>query len=108
MKYIYLILILFILSCKKKDDKPTGDSHNIKYEVLGFIDTEIIYDGNKISVHNNPSWSYEFTKESGKSLSLSARDESGTQSVTIRIYQDGAMTKSVSGYGMQALTDIVK
>lgn len=107
---IFLISVLW--SCKKDDPKPspstTTPTHNIKYQVLGFIDTEITYDGTTIAIHNDFDWDYTFTAPSGKALSLSAKDLSGTQSITIKIYQDGQMTKSASGYGVQTVTDVVK
>lgn len=108
-KITILILFSVLFSCKKENEPPpTAATHNIKYQVLGFIDTDITYDGTHTTIHNNFDWSYDFAAPTGKALSLSAFDMSGTQSITIRIFQDGTMTKSAAGYGVQSLTDIVK
>lgn len=111
MKYITLLMILFFLSCKKEETKPlppTGAMHNIKYEVKGFLNMEITYDGQTIHAGNTSNWDYTFTAPVGKNLSLSAYNSSGTQTIEVSIYQDGVRTGTANGYGTQSLTHIVK
>lgn len=108
-----IILILFFscfAACKKEDNKPNPQAatHNIKYEVKGFLGLEITYDGNVISAGNTSNWDYSFTAPTGKNLSLSAYNSSGTQTIEVSIYQDGVKTKTAYGYGTQSVTDVVK
>lgn len=109
-KIIFLIFFssCFVPACKKKDEKPQGATHNIKYEVKGFLNLEITYDGKTISAGNTSNWDYSFTAPAGQSLSLSAYNSSGTQTIEVSIYQDGVKTNTANGYGTQSVTDVVK
>lgn len=69
---------------------------------------EIIYDGTTYHAGNTSNWDYTFTAPTGKALSLSAYNSSGTQTIEVSIYQDGAKTKTANGYGTQSVTDVVK
>ena len=105
---ILFILLCIVIGCKKKEDKPSGSDHNIKYEVKGFLNMEITYDGVSYHAGNTSNWDYSFTAPSGKALSLSAFNSSGTQTIEVSIYQDGVKTKTANGYGTQSVTDVVK
>jgi len=110
-KLIFLIFIsgCFVAACKKKDEQPNNSTtHNVKYEVKGFLDLNITYDGKNIFAGKTSTWDYTQTASTGKSLSLSASNASGTQTIEVSIYVDGVQTQTANGYGTQSITDIVK
>lgn len=113
MKKLLLLIFLsgcFVPACKKEN--PTNPSsaatHTIEYEVNGFLNMEITYDGVTYHAGNTSSWDHTFSASTGKALSLSAYNSSGTQTIEVSIYQDGAKTKTANGYGTQSVTDVVK